>query len=249
METRLSNTIRIEEKKVKHIRVKRESHWSYWPVRLRFKKIKNRAIWENMWKEKIQRMIVLHKKITIQKRKPILTECNKSTEKKQLKQKNACIVLREKSLDQKRWMEMRNENNWTKYVIACRRKRRKSEKQWMRWIIQYDLFTEKQNQGRSANIRNGPGDPIRPADPIGKRSNPMSDHIGIRRPGRRIRTPYTTVYDHIRSRIRSYTWCIRSVYDRIFPYYMAQYYERISPWPYTEKYGEKRRSYTERLSP
>ena len=25
----------------------------------------------------------------------------------------------------------------------------------MRWIIQYDLFTEKRNQGRSANIRNG----------------------------------------------------------------------------------------------
>jgi hypothetical protein len=48
-------------------------------------------------------------------------------------------------------------------------------------------------------------------------------------PGRGLRAPYTIVYDHIRSRIRPYTCYIRSVYDRISPYYMVQYYDRISP--------------------
>jgi hypothetical protein len=38
-------------------------------------------------------------------------------------------------------------------------------------------------------------------------------------------------------RIRSFTAVYDAVYDRISPYYMIQYYGRISPWPYTEKYG------------
>ncbi len=39
-------------------------------------------------------------------------------------------------------------------------------------------------------------------------------------PGRWLRTPYTVVNDRIRCRIRPYTCHIRSVYDRISPYYM-----------------------------
>jgi hypothetical protein len=46
-------------------------------------------------------------------------------------------------------------------------------------------------------------------------------------------TSYTTVYIpytlRIRRRIRPFTYHIRSVYDRISPYYMVQYYGRISP--------------------
>ncbi len=36
-------------------------------------------------------------------------------------------------------------------------------------------------------------------------------------PGRALRTPYTTVNDRIRRRIRPYPYYIRSVYDRISP--------------------------------
>ncbi len=46
-----------------------------------------------------------------------------------------------------------------------------------------------------------------------------------------------------------YTLYIRSVYDHILAYYMDPYYGCLSPWPYTEKYGEKWISYTDRFSP
>ena len=67
-------------------------------------------------------------------------------------------------------------------------------------------------------------------------------------PGRRIRTSYTLANDRIRCRIRPFTCYIRSVYDRILAYHLAQYYDRITPWPYTEKHGVKRIPYTERFS-
>ncbi len=34
-----------------------------------------------------------------------------------------------------------------------------------------------------------------------------------------------------------YKQSLTAVYDRISPYYVIQYYGRISSWPYTEKYG------------
>jgi hypothetical protein len=39
-------------------------------------------------------------------------------------------------------------------------------------------------------------------------------------PGRQLRTPYTVVNDRIQYRMRPYKCHIRSVYDRISPYYM-----------------------------
>jgi hypothetical protein len=76
-----------------------------------------------------------------------------------------------------------------------------------------------------------------------------NEFFRIRRntPGRWLRTPYTVVNDRIRCRIRPYTCHIRSVYDRISPYYMWQYYDRIWPWSYTLKYGEIRRPYFSRI--
>jgi hypothetical protein len=68
-------------------------------------------------------------------------------------------------------------------------------------------------------------------------------------PGRSLRTPYTAAYGRLRRRIRPYTCYLRSVYDRILPYYMIQYYGRISPWPYTEKYGDRIRSVYARKRP
>ncbi len=68
-------------------------------------------------------------------------------------------------------------------------------------------------------------------------------------PGRSLRTPYTVAYGRLRRRIRPYTCYLRSVYDRISPYYMIQYYGRISPWPYTEKYGDRIRNVYARKRP
>jgi hypothetical protein len=53
-----------------------------------------------------------------------------------------------------------------------------------------------------------------------KKSRKRNRKSGKRIPGRWLRTPYTVVNDRIRCRIRPYTCHLRSVYDRILPYYM-----------------------------
>jgi hypothetical protein len=68
-------------------------------------------------------------------------------------------------------------------------------------------------------------------------------------PGRSLRTPFTVINGCLRCRIRPYTCYLRFVYDRISPYYMIQYYDWISPWPYTEKYGGRIRSVYARERP